>query len=107
MRSKRILLALLLLSSGASAGAPPGPVCAREEVADFVASEMRRRSPYAVTLRNTIAEWPGREPSTVWCAVTVVRQQFDSSRPTPRTVAEYQRYAVRWLDPGYEVRFGW
>ena len=81
----------------------PEPICTRTEIIEFVAQEIHRRSPYAVMQVKTIGEQPGRSPSNVQCAVSVVQRDFDYVKYRTQTWTETQAFSVRWLDPGYEV----
>ncbi len=81
----------------------PQPICTRAEIVEFVTREIHSHSPYAVMLPETIGEQPGRTPSVVHCAVSVVQRDFDYVKYRTQTWTETQAYTVRWLDPGYEV----
>jgi hypothetical protein len=103
---RRLLALGLLLPSIALAGAPETPICARDEVVAHVAREVRHAAPYASLLPPTIAERPGPAPDVVLCAITILKQDFDTTKYWTSSWSETQYYAVRWLHAGYEVTMG-
>ena len=104
------LAAFLLLGACApsndgpeAAGTVDGPICARPKVVQFVMRELRRQEPYIEIVPETIGERPGRVPTELACAMTIVRRDYDYPRYWTQTWIGYQDYTVKKLERGYEV----
>jgi hypothetical protein len=96
-------LLYLLAAAPAWAGAEQSSICARDEVVNHVAAEIRSRAPYATILRKSIGERPSGNPAVVLCAVAVVERDHDTAAYRTRSWIGTHEYSVRWLHPGFEV----
>ena len=80
-----------------------GPMCAREEVVQFVVKDLQRHEPYSELLPHSIGERPTADPAVVLCTATVVKKDYDYVRYWSQAWEGYQEYSVRNMNEIYEV----
>ncbi len=81
-------------------------LCAREEVAQVVAREMRDRNQYARLDRASVLEWATGDPGTVRCtALALVEAPYPPARVGGASYRELYRYTVTVSSRRFTVRF--
>jgi hypothetical protein len=83
--------------------ASTSPMCAREEVVQFVVKDLQRHEPYSELLPQSIGEQPTADPAVVFCTATVVKKDYDYTRYWSQAWQGYQEYSVRNMNAIYEV----
>ena len=95
-------LAVVLAPAGAARAAT---LCARDEVAQVVAEEMRGRNHYARLDRRSVLEWATDDPNTVRCTAVGVVEAPYASAGTSGAYCEVYRYSVTVAARRFSVRF--